>query len=401
MNGTLYHKLPLLLLILFWSAGAGAQTSFNFIPGTHLPEVTFDAGVNGARIYNDIKLLGESPLTLKLDPGIYNLKVMLDGHIPASTRVRVEPNVPQCLFMLNSPTPEYGDITIKSNPGECQVFIDGKAVGTTPYSGKVLAMEHEFRLSKNGYADEVWSEVISKNKTTAYTKDLIVNRSRSGKLSDGTQYSGKTCDVTGNSKGLPKSFKEYFSGKTFSVGTMRDDGAGIAVFGKNDYIVAGTLTSGFSEYLQEAKSNGWTIKDVHLTSKYGYILLSNDGWTGIFPKGCREKMLEMRDRSRLRSASFNDNGDFVVVSESEWYSSSYTNKTTITEAVSLYGKVLHVHLTDKGIAVTCEKGVYFKNAPEKLIDRLNSMNVKPTAVKFTDGGKVLMYNNSGRYSYFM
>lgn len=333
--------LPVLLL-LGRSTVLSAQASFDFVPGRDNPEVTFDARLNGARIYNNGIYWGTSPLKRKTVPGTYALKVEIDGYKSAITKVQVLPTAPECTYVLNTPV------------------ADTKEVANT---GK--------------------------------------NRPQGKKLADGTEYSGSTTKASGNLVGLSKELKNYFSGKTIRTGTMREDGVGVAVFGNNDYVISGTLPGSMSEYLAKVKQDGLKIKDVLLTSKYNNVITQNDGWSGNYPRGCHEKMLEMRDKARLITVAFNDNGDYIILSEKEWYSSSSKYNKILEEAVSFYGKALHVHITNKGIVVTCDKGVYYNNVPEIVIERLANMNNRPVAVKFTDAGSCLMYDASGKYEYFL
>ncbi|MDR2848345.1 MAG: PEGA domain-containing protein, partial [Bacteroidales bacterium] len=102
-------------------------------------------------IYVNDEQKGNGKWTGKLTPGTYKVEVMKTSHRPSVTSIIVKAGEDKTID-LQTPTPVYGSLDIKSNI-DAVVFIDGeKQQETTPaIIKKVLIGKHEIKLQANGY----------------------------------------------------------------------------------------------------------------------------------------------------------------------------------------------------------------------------------------------------------
>ncbi|MGR3294050.1 MAG: PEGA domain-containing protein [Candidatus Scalindua sp.] len=118
--------------------------------------VSINSEPSGAIILIDNKNAGTTPKTLTgITPGKHHVEVAKDGFETwvESVDVRGEKE-----NILKATLKEItGSISIKSNPSEVTIFLDGKEVGTTPDTIRSVAIGiHEIEIKKDGYA--VWKK---------------------------------------------------------------------------------------------------------------------------------------------------------------------------------------------------------------------------------------------------
>lgn len=58
-------------------------------------------------------------------------------------------------------------------------------------------------------------------------------------------------------------------------------------------------------------------------------------------------------------------------------------------------------VTNKGICVVCQRGIYYYNIPSNLETELKSLEYRPDHVTFTDSGTYLITTETQRYLYWM
>lgn len=119
------------------------------------PAVTIESDPQGASIYLDdkSKLVGQTPFTVKLDPGKYKLFLNLDGHVPFEQDLEVRAGQPLTLRFKLEKHQRVGSIRVKSNVRGASLFIDGRNVGLTPYTELITVDEgaHQIAVSKDEY----------------------------------------------------------------------------------------------------------------------------------------------------------------------------------------------------------------------------------------------------------
>jgi hypothetical protein len=64
-----------------------------------------------------------------------------------------------------------------------------------------------------------------------------------------------------------------------------------------------------------------------------------------------------------------------------------------------YGTIKDVCITNKGICVVCQNGIYYDNIPSNVEEKLKSIDFHPDHVAYTDSGTFLITTESGTYAY--
>ncbi len=101
----------------------------------------------GAEIFVDDKLVGNTPGTIRVLVGQRNVSVKRTGYNTENRNVTIkEDETARVELKLNDIIP----ITITSTPN-ATLYIDGKQVGKTPWSDKVIAGEHKIKLQASSF----------------------------------------------------------------------------------------------------------------------------------------------------------------------------------------------------------------------------------------------------------
>ncbi|MBL8784423.1 MAG: PEGA domain-containing protein [Deltaproteobacteria bacterium] len=142
------------------------------------PEVTIDSDPYGAAIYLDdkTKLVGQTPITLKLDPGKYKLYLNLDGYVPFEQDLQVSTGQPMTLKFKLEKFQRVGKVRVKSNVRGATVFVDGRNVGLTPYSDTITLEEgaHQIAVSKDEYVPFNREVKVTVNQTEEITAQIFL-----------------------------------------------------------------------------------------------------------------------------------------------------------------------------------------------------------------------------------
>jgi serine/threonine protein kinase len=109
----------------------------------------------GADVFiNGAKQSGQTPVTLPLAPGSYNLVLRLQGYDAYAGPIQVKSNVQT---QLNIPLTEHNSnhvawAQVESDPKGAEIFVDGNPTGqTTPARVQVPSGTHHILLKMNGY----------------------------------------------------------------------------------------------------------------------------------------------------------------------------------------------------------------------------------------------------------
>lgn len=135
----------------------------------------------GARFYVNDQPHGKGPVTLQqLAPGKYSVRAEMDGRGSVTREVTIAlGQAASEEFRLES---VLGRLEVRTVPAGAQVFLDGRAVGTTKIEGvsemeqsailaieNVEAGEHVLTVKKDGYADVVKHPVVENLRTKSAT----------------------------------------------------------------------------------------------------------------------------------------------------------------------------------------------------------------------------------------
>lgn len=120
-----------------------------------LPEVTIASSPAGAtvRLLPSGAVLGNTPLTTHLKPGIYKVRLELDKHTPLENDLVVpETGKVRVMLALKSGV-RLAALSFWCNVRQAKIAVDGKVVAVTPFSGHidVAPGRHQVSLSRDGY----------------------------------------------------------------------------------------------------------------------------------------------------------------------------------------------------------------------------------------------------------
>ena len=96
------------------------------------------------------------------------------------------------------------------------------------------------------------------------------------------------------------------------------------------------------------------------------------------------------------SASVNDKGNWSVTSDHGWYADDET-AMIVEKAQKLYGEAISIYMTNIATVVCCINGVYCKNVPSNVYNKLLQLDFQPLHIKFTDLGLYLITEASRKY----
>lgn len=199
---------------------------------------------------------------------------------------------------------------------------------------------------------------------------------------------------------IKESLKKYDQCRT---GAITKSGPGVAIWGINGYSSNEYCHSDLKNALKEINSKEQTVNDVAVSESGNYVVVY--GNNGYYYLGIPDEMVTWlqkynKDKKNIISVAFTDEGRWAIVTEDAYVTDGYTVKV-VEEAQAKYGYVNSVSLSGNSVVVCCEYGIYYKNAPKKLIEKLNEIDFLPKVIKFTDDGLLLITDGDKKYTYFM
>ena len=162
----------------------------------------------------------------------------------------------------------------------------------------------------------------------------------------------------------------------------------------------------FLRVLAEKSKIGW-IKHMAFNSNNSWciifdtLLSDNNEWVGKVPSGLYNRLEKNTSNGeKIWSVSISENGDWAIVTDKSYStcsSSGRQNKIrdTITKAGRLYGNQKSAYITNLGVVVCCERGVYYDNIPTNVAKKISECIEAgwiPTHVSFTDSGTYFISN---------
>ncbi|MBQ8646416.1 MAG: hypothetical protein IJ476_08660, partial [Bacteroidales bacterium] len=161
------------------------------------------------------------------------------------------------------------------------------------------------------------------------------------------------------------------------------------------FFSSGRTPSDLTTYLRLINSSKKKIEEINIAENGAFVVVYD--YYEFFHQGLPDKLVEVLSsvgkQDLVYSACFNLKGEWAVVTKRNCYASAGIQKH-IDDAKDQYGKPRHCFFTENGISIICARGVYTHNVPQTLLDGLNVLNWKPTAIKFTDSGYFIISNDS-------
>lgn len=127
---------------------------------------------------------------------------------------------------------------------------------------------------------------------------------------------------------------------------------------------------------------------------YGWF--GGSKWVGEVPPSMRNRLDEyFSGEEEIISVSIAENGDWAIITEKK-YSGVSRAVEAVKKAGKLYGDQKSIALTDQGVVVCCENGVYYQNIPNEVIEGIDQWlrNGRiPARISFTDSGAYFISND--------
>lgn len=225
-------------------------------------------------------------------------------------------------------------------------------------------------------------------------------------------HSGTTLIATDHARALSVISEAIERWGECKTGALTEEGKGVAVYANNGWQTMGMTSSvdkKLNDKLHEVNEAKYVILDVTMTANDRWCVLyrKSDSVTAASwnnaPNGAGDKMKELFAEGDLfRSVSFTDK-DYVLVTNKHYTASNDWDMERLNTAYDLYGPILSVCTTEKGIVICCERGVYYDRIPEKVKAKIQDFinaNGAIQVIKFTDSGTCLI-TNGHNYSYYL
>ena len=143
--------------------GDGTQQLHHFQLEAQFGTVTCTSEMADAEIWVDQQFRGIGTWTGTLSSQVSHvLEVRKAGHRSQSISFTVEKNKTQTQTIA-APVPLYGTLLLNTTPGNCQVWVDGQSIGTTPLVQNLLVGKHQLRVSKEGHEVSEFDVEIAHN----------------------------------------------------------------------------------------------------------------------------------------------------------------------------------------------------------------------------------------------
>lgn len=215
---------------------------------------------------------------------------------------------------------------------------------------------------------------------------------------------GSSRDYQDNAKALNYLTTHVEETKRCRLGAITENGQGVVIVGNNGYAYV-SIPEGLKNKILEINSNKQKISSIALTnSGYYCIVYERNGWYGVVPEQMKNMLNQYNGNTEeITSVSISEDGNFAIVTDQHCYASHSSDKTSIEKAMSLYGHVKYVCVTNLGICIVCNNGIYYNNVPKKLEEKLQGLSFHPSRVVYTDSGTFLITSeeDDSVYTYYM
>lgn len=154
-------------------SGNGGRQEVNYVMESKLSRVTCTCDDPDAEIWIDEELKGKGSWTGYVDNvADHILESRKAGHKSQSISFSVKPGEISNQT-IPAPVPMYGTLDVVTTPELCEVFVDGKSIGTSPLLAQVLAGPHTIQLKKEGFTTISFSAEVEYDNVKKVTKTLF------------------------------------------------------------------------------------------------------------------------------------------------------------------------------------------------------------------------------------
>ena len=190
---------------------------------------------------------------------------------------------------------------------------------------------------------------------------------------------------------VKNAIKRWGSCKNVAITKTNGD---VALSGRNGYVASNVPTELLNK-LKELNKSNLLIDDVQLTESGRWCVLygKNDAtWTNNIPANLASKIRE------FHSSNY---GDWVIVSD-EYYATSSSDLTNwLRNGSNKYGRLWAVCITDDAAVAVFANGFCVRgNVPEDLLSALRSTSFNVYRLKIS-GSSWFFADENGNYRYYM
>lgn len=302
----------------------------------------------------------------------------------------------------NSLTVSSEFLSFASSGGSQTITVNSSSpwkIGISTYSWGHLT------TAGNSVTVSLDANVSAESRTDYFT---VVSGNKSLKIN--IRQEGKNYKMYGTSR----SFIDNATGLTYLTKNLKETNScqhgaiteriGIYIKGDYGYCYTAGMNTNFIEKIKELNQKEIKITSVAITNSGYYCLIyGNNGWFGSVPAAMSARLNEFNaNRETIYSISISENGDFAIVTNEHFYASNSTDYDNMIKAKDMFGQLKDVCITNKGITVVCQNGIYYNNIPTSVEERLKTCTERPDHIRFTDSGTFLIsYENGIGYRYYM
>lgn len=302
----------------------------------------------------------------------------------------------------NSLTVSSEFLSFASSGGSQTITVNSNSlwkIGTSTYNWGHLT------TAGNSVTVSLDANVSAESRTDYFT---VVSGNKSLKIN--IRQEGKNYKMYGTSR----SFIDNATGLTYLTKNLKETNScqhgaiteriGIYIRGDYGYCYTAGMNTNFIEKIKELNQKEIKITSVAITNSGYYCLIyGNNGWFGSVPVAMSAKLNEFNaNRETIYCISISENGDFAIVTNEHFYASNSTDHDNMIKAKDMFGQIKDVCITNKGITVVCQNGIYYHNIPTSVEERLKTCTKRPDHIRFTDYGTFLIsYENGIGYRYYM
>ncbi len=115
---------------------------------------------SGASIYLNNSYYGQTPMTVSLIEGNYNLQLQMNGYDNYSETINLNRNISRNITL--TPIQQNYNLSISSNPSNASVYINDSYYGKTPMNITLMENNYSLEIEKSGYVN--YTETINLNR---------------------------------------------------------------------------------------------------------------------------------------------------------------------------------------------------------------------------------------------
>ena len=118
--------------------------------------VSIESEPVNATVYLDGKEAGNTPVTLRSTRGMHDVEVRMEGYEIWCESVEIQADKEK--FLTAALQLKTGSVSVKSEPANAKIYLDGKEAGKTPLILRPICGMHDVEVRMDGY--EVWSQSV-------------------------------------------------------------------------------------------------------------------------------------------------------------------------------------------------------------------------------------------------